>query len=197
MAGTPDAGDAFEEDAFAVVLYQSQPQQRELSGAEIFANLMISLSYFICLLEKKKRHRRAVFLVICALNGIFLLPMVEGVNTFMDEAHSRAESESFEETMHEQRSAEATERALKMHRRNLLWAESDEEAKEAEVEEIAEQVREEGQLALSLVIGLSIGLGIIMLFVGGRAARYVAGKIAGPVQDFNSIMTDINNDHME
>ena len=120
MAGTPDAGDAFEEDAFAVVLYQSQPQQRELSGAEIVANLMISLSYFLCLLEKKKRHRRAVFLVICALNGIFLLPMVEGANTFMDKAHSNAESERIKETEREQTSAEETERALKMHRRNLL-----------------------------------------------------------------------------
>ena len=101
---------------------------------------MVSLSYFICLLEKKKRHRRAVFLVICALNGIFLLPMVEGVNTVMNKAHFRAESESFEEIVREQRSAEATERALKMHRRNLLWAESDEEAKEAEVEEIVDEV---------------------------------------------------------
>ena len=132
MAGTPDAGDAFEEDAFAVVLYQSQPQQRELSGAEIFANLMISLSYFICLLEKKKRHRRAVFLVICALNGIFLLPMVEGANTFMDEAHSNAESERIKETEREQTSAEATERALKMHRRNLLRAESVEDEESAD-----------------------------------------------------------------
>ena len=129
---TPDAGDAFEEDAFAVVLYQSQPQQRELSGAEIFANLMISLSYFICLLEKKKRHRRAVFLVICALNGIFLLPMVEGANTFMDEAHSRAESERIKETEREQTSAEETERALKMHRLNLLWAESVEDEESAD-----------------------------------------------------------------
>ena len=132
MAGTPDAGDAFEEDAFAVVLYQSQPQQRELSGAEIFANLMISLSYFICLLEKKKRHRRAVFLVICALNGMFLLPMVEGANTFMDEAHSRAESERIKETEREQTSAEETERALKMHRLNLLWAESVEDEESAD-----------------------------------------------------------------
>ena len=132
MAGTPDAGDAFEEDAFAVVLYQSQPQQRELSGAEIVANLMISLSYFLCLLEKKKRHRRAVFLVICALNGIFLLPMVEGANTFMDEAHSRAESERIKETEREQTSAEETERALKMHRRNLLRAESVEDEESAD-----------------------------------------------------------------
>ena len=132
MAGTPDAGDAFEEDAFAVVLYQSQPQQRELSGAEIFANLMISLSYFICLLEKKKRHRRAVFLVICALNGMFLLPMVEGANTFMDKAHSNAESERIKETEREQTSAEETERALKMHRRNLLRAESVEDEESAD-----------------------------------------------------------------
>ena len=116
--GTPDAGDALEEDAFAVVRYQFRPQQRELSGAEVVANLMISLSYFLCLLEKKKRHRRAVFLVICALNGIFLLPMVEGANTFMDEAHSRAESERIKETEREQTSAEETERALKMHRRS-------------------------------------------------------------------------------
>ena len=129
---TPDAGDAFEEDAFAVVLYQSQPQQRELSGAEIVANLMISLSYFLCLLEKKKRHRRAVFLVICALNGIFLLPMVEGANTFMDEAHSRAESERIKETEREQTSAEETERALKMHRWNLLRAESVEDEESAD-----------------------------------------------------------------
>ena len=139
-AGTPDAGDALEEDAFAVVRYQFRPQQRELSGAEIVANLMISLSYFLCLLEEKKRDRQMVFVIICALNGIFLLPMVEGVNTVMNKAHFRAESESFEEIVREQRSAEATERALKMHRRSLLWAESDEEAKEVEVEEIVDEV---------------------------------------------------------
>ena len=129
---TPDAGDAFEEDAFAVVRYQFRPQQRELSGAEIVANLMISLSYFLCLLEKKKRHRRAVFLVICALNGMFLLPMVEGANTFMDKAHSSAESERVKETEREQTSAEETERALKMHRWNLLRAESVEDEESAD-----------------------------------------------------------------
>ena len=58
--------------------------------------------------------------------------MVEGANTFMDKAHSNAESERIKETEREQTSAEETERALKMHRWNLLSAESVEDEESAD-----------------------------------------------------------------
>ena len=77
-------------------------------------------------LEKQKKRRRMflVFLVIVALNGLFLLPMVEGANALRDGAFLRAESASVEETAHEQRSETASEHALETHSRKLIWAQS-------------------------------------------------------------------------
>lgn len=68
---------------------------------------------------------------------------------------------------------------------------------EAEVEEMMNKVAVKGEEAVTLVIALSIVLGLLFLFIGIWAAMRIAGKIAGPVKNFNSIMTDINNDHMD
>lgn len=68
---------------------------------------------------------------------------------------------------------------------------------ESEVEEIAVAVTKPGNAAVGAVIGVSVGLGVVMLIVGIYLARRVAAKIAGPVQNFNSVLSQINENHME
>lgn len=68
---------------------------------------------------------------------------------------------------------------------------------EEEVEEIAAAVVVAGNTAIGAVIGVSVGLGVFMLALGIYLSKRVANKIAGPVENFNDVLSGINNNHME